>query len=164
VKSVLCAAIVCIISLVQAQTQQDTKNKEMPAFLRQLADTRKTIADAYVQWSEAAKTGSVDALAGMYANDATILPDEREAVCGKDAIRAFYGDWLTQRGKLLEEKFENINSFQEGDLLIDSTTYSGILLKDGKEVRFSGKRLVVWQRQFQGPWKIVRDTWNKSAH
>ena len=162
-KSVLCAAIVCIISLVQAQTQQDTKNKEMPAFLRQLADTRKTIAEAYVQWSQAAKTGNVDALAGMYANDATILPDEREAVSGKDAIRAFYGDWLTQRGKLLEEKFENINSFQEGDLLIDSTKYSGILLKDGKEVRFSGKRLVVWQRQFQGPWKIVRDTWNKSS-
>ena len=162
VKPVLCIVACCALSLVQAQTPQDTKNKDMPAFLRQLADTRKTIADAYVQWTEAAKTGDVDVLAGMYTNDATMLPDEKEAVTGKDAIRAFYGDWLAERGKLVEEKFENINSFQEGDLLIDSTKYSGTLIKDGKEIRFTGKRLVVWQHQFQGPWKMVRDTWNKS--
>ncbi|HET9410108.1 MAG TPA: DUF4440 domain-containing protein [Candidatus Sulfotelmatobacter sp.] len=135
----------------------------MSAFLRQLADTRKTIADGYVRWAEAAKAGNADALADLYTNDAAILPDEKDAVSGKDAIRAFYGDWLAQRGKLVDQKFENINSVQEGDLLIDSIKFSGVLNKDGKEVAFKGKRLVVWKREFQGPWKILRDTWNKSS-
>jgi ketosteroid isomerase-like protein len=104
----------------------------------------------------------VDAIANIYTNDATILPDEKEAVSGKDAIWTFYGGWFAGQDKLVEQKFENINSVQEGDLLIDSTKYSGILIKDGREVPFRGKRLVVWKREFQGPWKMLRDTWNKS--
>jgi len=134
----------------------------MSSFLRQLGDTRKTIADEYVQWTEAVKAGNVDALVGMYTNDATVLPEEQEAVSGKEAIRAFYANWLS-RGKLIDQKFENINSMQEGDLLIDSTKFSGALSKDGKEVAFKGKRLVVWKKEFQGSWKILRDTWNKSS-
>jgi hypothetical protein len=98
--------------LAGAQSAQDVKNKEVPAFLRQLADTRKTIADGYFSWTEA----------------------------GKDAIRAFYSEWCSQKDKLVEQKFENINSVQQGDLLIDSTKYSGVLIGDGKEVPFKGKR------------------------
>jgi ketosteroid isomerase-like protein len=150
------------VGLVGAQTSQDVKNKDVPAFLRQLADTRKTIADGYVRWTEAAKAKNVDAIVSLYADDATVLPEEKEAVSGKNAVRAFYGDWFAQQDKLMEQKFENINSVQEGGLLIDSTRYSGILLKDGKEIAFKGKRLVVWKREFQGPWKILSDAWNKS--
>ncbi len=155
-------AIVGVTCFAGAQTSQDVKNKEVPAFLRQLADTRKTIADGYIQWTEAAKAKNVDAVLRMYTDDATVLPEDREAVSGKNAIRAFYADWFGQQDKLTDQKFENINSVQEGDLLIDSTRYSGILTRDGKEVPFKGKRLVVWKHQFQGPWKILSDTWNRS--
>jgi uncharacterized protein (TIGR02246 family) len=135
----------------------------MSAFLQQLGDTRKTIADGYVRWTDAAKSGNVDALVSMYTNDAMILPDGKEAVSGKDAIRTFFTEWLAQKGKIVDQTFENINSLQEGGLLIDSTRFSGVLSKDGKDIPFSGKRLVVWKREFQGPWKILRDTWNKSG-
>jgi ketosteroid isomerase-like protein len=155
-------AIVGAACFAGAQTSQDVKNKEVPAFLRQLADTRKAIADGYVHWTEAAKGKNLDAVLSMYTDDAIILPDEKEAVSGKNAVRAFYADWFAQQDKLKEQKFENINSVQEGDFLIDTTNYSGILIRDGKEVPFKGKRLVVWKREFQGPWKILRDTWNKS--
>ena len=104
----------------------------------------------------------MDAVAGLYADNATLLPDEKEAVSGKDAVRTFYADWFSQNDKLIEQKFENINSIQEGDLLIDSTKYSGTFLKDGKELPLKGKRLVVWQRDLQGQWKILRDDWNRS--
>jgi ketosteroid isomerase-like protein len=120
------------------------------------------IADSYIHWTEAAKAKNVDAVVSMYSDDATVLPDEKEAASGKIAIRAFYTDWFGQQDKLVEQKFENIDSVQQGDLLIDSTKYSGTLIRDGKDVPFKGKRLVVWKRQFQGPWKILRDTWNKS--
>ena len=138
-------------------------NKDMSAFLRQLSDTRKTIADGYIRWAEAIKAGNVDALTDMYTNDATILPDQKEAVSGKDAIRAFYGDWLARAGKLVDQKFENINSVQQGDLIIDSTKFWGVLNRDGKDEHFKGNRLVVWKREFQGQWKILRDTWNRSS-
>jgi uncharacterized protein (TIGR02246 family) len=155
-------AIVSTACLAGAQTTQDAKNKDVPAFLRQLADTSKTIADGYVRWTEAAKAKNLDAIVSMYTDDATVLPEEKEAASGKNAVRAFYADWFAQQGKLIEQKFENINSVQEGDLLIDSTKYSGLAIQDGKEVPVKGKRLVVWKREFQGPWKILRDTWNKS--
>lgn len=148
--------------LAAGQTAQDVKNKDVPAFLRQLADTRKTIADSYVRWTEAAKAKNADAIVSMYTDDATVLPEEKDAVSGKSAIRVFYSDWFAQQEKLVDQKFENINSMQEGDLLIDSTKYSGVLVKDGKEIPLKGKRLVVWKRDLQGQWRILRDTWNKS--
>jgi uncharacterized protein (TIGR02246 family) len=163
VKLVLPTAVLGIACFVAAQTSQDVKNKQMPAFLRQLADTRKTIADGYVRWTDALKAKNLDAAVALYTDDATVLPDEKDAVSGKESIRAFYADWFSKTDKLVEQKFENINSVQEGDLAIDSTKYSGILIRDGKEISFKGNRLVVWQREFQGPWKILRDTWNRSG-
>ena len=155
-------AILSAVCSAGAQTDQDVKNKDVPAFLRQLTDTRKTIADSYVHWTEAAKARNLDAIMSMYTDDATVLPEEKEAVSGKNAVRVFYSEWFAQPDKLIEQKFENISSVQEGDLLIDSSKFSGVLMKDGKEVAFKGKRLVVWKREFKGPWKILRDTWNKS--
>ena len=159
---VLWVAMLGIVCVAYAQTAHDVKKKDVPEFLRQLADDRKTIADGYVHWTEAAKAKNVDAILNMYTDDATVLPEEKEAASGRNAVRAFYTDWFAQQDKLIEQKFENINSVQEGDPLIDSTRYSGTLVKDGKEVAVKGKRLVVWKREFQGPWKILRDTWNKS--
>jgi uncharacterized protein (TIGR02246 family) len=162
VKRIWCAAIVGISLVVHAQTAQKP-NQDMQRFLEQLSATRNTIADSYVRWTEAIKSKNVDALVNMYTNDAIILPDEKDVVSGKDAIKKFYGDWLSNQTQLTEEKFQNINSVQEGDLLIDSTKYSGTLVRDGKDVPFAGKRLVVWKRESQGSWKMFRDTWNKSA-
>jgi uncharacterized protein (TIGR02246 family) len=162
VKFSLIVTLLGIVSVAGAQSSQDVKNKDVPAFLRQLGDTRKTIADGYVRWTEALKAKNLDAVVGLYADDATLLPDEKDAVSGKDALRAFYEGWLSRGDKLIEQKFENINSVQESDLLIDSTRYSGTFLKDGKEVPVKGKRLVVWRRDLKGQWKILRDTWNKS--
>ena len=159
---VLCVVALGLLSMARAQTTQDAKNKDIPEFLRQLGDTRKTIADGYLRWTEAVKAKDVDALVGLYTDDATVLPEEGEPVSGKYAVRAFYRDWVAKNDKLMDEKFENINLWQTGNLIVDSTTYSGNLIKDGKEVPFRGKRLVVWTREFKGPWRILRDTWNKS--
>jgi uncharacterized protein (TIGR02246 family) len=165
VKFVCVAVVLGIVSAAVAQTSEDVKNKEVPAFLRQLADTRNTIAAGYVQWTDALKAKNLDAVVALYADDATLLPDEREEASGKAAVRAFYSDWFAQNDKVMEQKFQDINSVQEGDLLIDSTKYSGVLVRDGKEVPLRGKRLVVWKRDLQGRWKILRDTWNRSpAH
>jgi uncharacterized protein (TIGR02246 family) len=162
VRFVLCVVALGLLSMARAQTTQDAKNKDVPEFLRQLGDTRKTIADGYLRWTEAVKAKDVDALVGLYTDDATVLPEEGEPVSGKYAVRAFYRDWVAKNDKLMDEKFENINLWQTGNLIVDSTTYSGNLIKDGKEVPFRGKRLVVWTREFKGPWRILRDTWNKS--
>lgn len=159
---ILWLATLGIVFAAHAQTNRDAKSKDVPEFLRQLASTRTAIADLYVRWTEATKVKDVDAVVSLYTDDATILPDEGEAVSGKDAVRAFYRGWYAKKDKLAEQKFENINSVQTGDLLIDSTKYSGVMIRDGKEVVFRGKRLVIWKREFQGPWKILRDTWNKS--
>lgn len=162
-KRVLWVAALGIASAIHAQTTQDVKNKDVPAFLRQLADTRKTIADGYVRWTEAVKKKDLDGVVSLYTDDAVILPDEKEIASGKNAIRKFYNDWFAENDKLVQQRFDNVDSVQEGDLLIDSTKFSGVATKDGKEVQLKGKRLVVWKRDPKGEWKILRDTWNKSS-
>lgn len=98
-KLVLPTAVLGIACFVAAQTSQDVKNKQMPAFLRQLADTRKTIADG---WTDALKAKNLDAAVALYTDDATVLPDEKDAVSGKESIRAFYADWFSKTDKLVE--------------------------------------------------------------
>jgi ketosteroid isomerase-like protein len=154
--------VLLIISGLKAQTSQDVKNKDVPEFLRQLAGTRNTIADGYVRWVQAVKSKDIDGVLAAYSEDAMILPDGHDAVSGKSAIREFYAELFAKSDGLKEERFENINSVQVGNLLIDSTRFSGTLIRDGKEVRLKGNRLVVWKRDFQGPWMILRDTWNRS--
>lgn len=161
-KLVVCLAALGILSDAGAQTADDVKKKDVPEFLRQLTDTRQAIADGYVRWTQATKMKDVQAVVSLYTDDAVMLPDEGEAVSGRDALRAFYTNWYSKTDKLVEQKFENINSWQTGNLIVNTTKFSGILVKDGKEVPFRGKRLVVWTREFQGPWKILRDAWNKS--
>jgi uncharacterized protein (TIGR02246 family) len=161
--SLLTAATLLATYAALGQTSQDVKTKEVPEFLRQLANARQTIADGYVRLVEAIKAKDIGAVVGLYADDATILPIDGGPVIGKDAVRAYYKELYANQDKLVEQKFENINSLQSGDLFIDSTSFSGVLLRDGKEIRFQGKRLVVWKREFQGPWKISRDIWNRSS-
>jgi hypothetical protein len=57
----------------------------------------------------------------------------------------FYNQWLAGQDRLPDEKFENINSMQQSDLLIDSTKYSGtlVIVRDAKQIPFARKRLVV---------------------
>jgi uncharacterized protein (TIGR02246 family) len=162
VRIAVITVLLAIACLSRAQTDGAAKNKDMPAFLRQLGDTRKSIADGYVAWTEAAKTRNLDAILGLYTDNAVVLPDGDDAVSGKQAIRAFYANWFTQPDKLVDQKFEEINSLQEGDLLVESERFSETVLKDGREVSLKGKRLTVWQRDLQGQWKMLRDIWNRS--
>jgi hypothetical protein len=97
VKFVLWVATLAIASVVHAQTAQDVKNKDVPEFLRQLASTRKTIADGYVRWTEAAKVKDVDAVVSLYTDDATILPDEGEPYLGRMRSARFTGPGMRKR-------------------------------------------------------------------
>ena len=153
-------ALLSTLWAANAQTAGDVKNKELPAFVRQLADTRKSIAEGYVRWTDALKAKNLDAIMALYTDDATVLPEEEEVVSGKQAVRGFYANWFGRNDKLMDEKFEEINFMQEGDLLVECARFSGIVVKDGKEFPLRGKRLTVWQHDMQWRWRMVRDTWN----
>ena len=89
-KFVLWVAMLGIVCVAYAQTAHDVKKKDVPEFLRQLADDRKTIADGYVHWTEGAKAKNVDAILNMYTDDATVLPEEKEAASEGMRLRVLH--------------------------------------------------------------------------
>jgi len=158
------ALMIALIALPLADAQAPTDSKEdLRNFVQQLSAVRKAIADGYVRWIEATKAKDVEAAVALYTNDAVMLPDDANMVSGKEAIRAFYRQWYSGKDKLIRQQFDDTGMFMSSpDVAIETADFSGVSSSDGKETKFRGKNLIVWKRQPDGSWKILRDIWNSS--
>ncbi|MBZ5599764.1 MAG: hypothetical protein LAN83_15745 [Acidobacteriia bacterium] len=64
---------------------------------------------------------------------------------------------------MIKQQFDDTGLFMSTpDIAIETADFSGVSNVDGKEVVFRGKNLIVWKRQSDGSWKILRDIWNVS--
>lgn len=147
---------------VMAQASSDSK-QDLKNFVQQLSSVRKAIADGYLHWIDATKAKDVEAVLALYTDDAVMLPDDGNMAKGKDAIGAFYKQWYSGKDKLLKQQFDDTGLLMNGpDVAIETADFSGVSNVDGKDVSFRGKNLIVWMRQTDGSWKILRDIWNSS--
>lgn len=110
-------------------------------------------------WVDAYNRGDIPGVAAMYAEDAMAFPPESEIVKGRPAIEAL---WKGVRD----------TGVQSIDLTVLDVQTSGILLVEtGKanlhvagagspQATVTVKYVVVWKKQKDGSWKILRDIWN----
>ena len=56
-----------------------------------------------------------------------------------------------------ETTIETLNVWLEGDIAYETGKYTYRFKREGKDVTSSGKYVVVWKRQDNGGWKILRD-------
>jgi len=67
---------------------------------------------------------------------------------------------MFRRGPTLQNTFTltvNWNSFHVvGDIPIATSVFEGEVTRDGKQIHFRGKNLLVWKKQADGSWKIFR--------
>ena len=113
-------------------------------------------------WVKGYNAGDAKAVAGLYAEQAVLLPPGVPAAKGKAAIQAFFAKDSAESAKAgvafsIDPKSDVGTS---SDLAWESGTYA-VKAKSGASVEV-GKYLTVYKKT-GGKWLIIRDTWNADA-
>jgi uncharacterized protein (TIGR02246 family) len=124
---------------------------------------RQTIEQSNAKFVDAVKKSDTTTIAANYADDAIVMAPGTEAWRGRDAIRKGFGGMMTSMpAKEFSLKTDDVAL--GGDLAVETGTYDmTVQPKGGKEMKDKGKYIVVWKRQADGSWKIVRDIFNADS-
>ena len=105
-------------------------------------------------------SGDIDTVVGQYAADAEVLAPGHPRAIGHDAIRALMTELAgqLQAGGITLAANDDDRAAASGDLGWHSGSYV-VKGADGAVID-SGNYLAVMQRQADGKWLMIRDTWN----
>ena len=121
-----------------------------------LAQDKETIQKLNENFASAFNRGDYAAVAGMYAEDAYLLPPGAEMMRGRAAIQAFW----TKAGEAVSDlKLTTVDVKPLGsDAAREVGTFS-LMTKGQQRETVSGKYVVVWQK-VGNDWKLATDIWN----
>jgi uncharacterized protein (TIGR02246 family) len=125
---------------------------------------RQGIDAANAKFVDAVKRGDTTmAIADNYADDAIVMNPGTESWRGREAIRKGFSGMATAM-TVKEFNLKTDDIALGGDLAVETGTYEMTgQPKGGKEMKDKGKYVVVWKRQADGSWKIVRDVFNSDV-
>ena len=142
-------ALVCAVAIVAAG---------IPSVVSaQNAAVKAAIDAANKKFGEAVAAGNTAGVAGLYTDDAMVLPPNGETVSGRPAIEKLFQALVAAGIKEITLTAKEVEA--HGDAATEIGMYS---VKDGtgKEID-RGKYMVSWKK-VQGQWKLHRDIWNSN--
>ena len=143
--------LVCVLALAacapQAQAPPDTRPADEAA-----------IHAAVTEWSASAQVKDADKFTSFYAEDAVVMMEDAPDISGKAAIREAIGGMMQDPNFSLSFEADKVVVARSGDLAYETGTYA-MTLSDAKKQPSTekGNYVVVWQKQADGAWKVVRD-------
>src|ERR1700745_1299983 len=121
------------------------------------AKIKAAVEDRYKEWIAAANKKDAAALTDLYDENAVLLPKQEEPAIGKAAIGEYYKKLVADPNFVPFTLTLNWNSFHVvGDIAIATSVFEGDVTRNGKQIHFRGKNLLVWKKQSDGSWKIFR--------
>lgn len=120
-------------------------------------DARAEIERANAAFADAYARGDAAAIAGMYTDEARLLPPHGEAVGGRGAIERFWKGAMGSGIEGLDLRTAEVESF--GDTVVELGAVS--LFGANRQPVDEGKYVVVWKR-IGGAWRLHRDCWNSN--
>ena len=124
-------------------------------------NVRQEVEQAVQQFEAHFNRGDMAALAGMYTEDATLLPPDSDMIRGRQGIQQFWqGAWDSgiRQARLQVQEVQ-----ASGELAVEISYATLTVQPEGgqpSEVRL--KYIVVWQRT-DGTWQLRADIWNSTA-
>ena len=126
-----------------------------PSLSRAEAALRELTQD----WALACNTKQLDDLVGLYMADATVLRPNVPPVRGAAAIREFFFGVLD--AGMSDVELDPVRSELFGDFGYEAGRCKSLVpVAMGKRREERGKYLVMLNRQANGEWKIVADSWS----
>jgi uncharacterized protein (TIGR02246 family) len=123
---------------------------------------QQAIMQNNARFAEAYNRGDVAAVAGMYTDDAVLLPPNFQMLEGRRAIQDFWGG-ARQMG-IRDLALETVRVDERGDAAWEIGAYTlKIQPEGGQPTEDTGKYLVVWKRTSDGSWRLAVDIWNTNS-
>ncbi len=116
------------------------------------------------QFQTALNSGNVDGIMATYTDDAVVMPPHHAIVRGKDAIRAYYQDFVGQYSAQIqitpgETKVATAEwAMERGATMTTLTPKAG-----GAPMHDTGKYIVVVNKTADGSWKVAWDIHNSDT-
>ena len=121
------------------------------------ASVKAAVEDRYQEWLAAAKKKDVSAMMDLYDENAVLMPKSEEPVLSKAAIGEYYKKLFANPQFVPFTLTLDWNSFHPaGDIATSTSVFEGDVTRNGKQIHFRGKNLLVWKKQADGSWKIFR--------
>ena len=124
-------------------------------------NVRQEVEQAVQQFEAHFNRGDMAALAGMYTEDATLLPPDSDMIRGRQGIQQFWqGAWDSgiRQARLQVQEVQ-----ASGELAVE-ISYATLTVRPegGQSSEVHLKYIVVWQRA-GGTWQLRADIWNSTA-
>jgi uncharacterized protein (TIGR02246 family) len=110
--------------------------------------------DAMSQFRTAVNRQDAAGVAGVFKEDARLLPAGKPMLTGKEAIRAYWQGAFNAGVSHIEKT--PVEIAVSGDLAVETSTY----VVTFKDQQIAGKDTLVWQRGNDQQWRIASDIWN----
>jgi ketosteroid isomerase-like protein len=121
------------------------------------AEIKTAVENRYKELLAAVNKKDAAALTEFYDEDAVLMPQMEEPLLGKAAIGEYYKKLVVNPLFSPFMLTPNWSSFHAaGDFAIVTWRFEGVLAKNGGEMHFRGKYLLIWKKQANGSWKIFR--------
>jgi uncharacterized protein (TIGR02246 family) len=127
-----------------------------------VAQVRQAIEAANAKFAEAATGGDARAMDSLYAPNAMAMAPNAPAWRGREEIQKGY-DGLLGAMTMKELRLHTEDVMLGGDLAVETGAYAWTVqpkTKGAQAMPDSGKYVVVWQKQPDASWKMVRDIFN----
>jgi uncharacterized protein (TIGR02246 family) len=127
------------------------------------AEDEAAVRATDTEWARAATAGDGNAIAALYAPDATLLPSNEKVVKG-EAVKKYWVDFTNSFSGPTEMSTTAVEG--RGDLayLVGTIRQTLTPKKAGvKPLSYEGKYVTVVKKQPDGSWKIIYDIWNENG-
>jgi uncharacterized protein (TIGR02246 family) len=132
----------------------------MPEGARDAAD-RASIRRITSEILAAVNTSDPGRLLAVWADDGVLMPPDRPAVQGRDALERHFREVFVERGF----SFSLGDVQLAGDVAFERLAYTASAWPagGGQAMDDAGKGLHVYRRQPDGAWKLALDIWNSDG-
>jgi uncharacterized protein (TIGR02246 family) len=132
-------------------------------------DTRaadaQAVKDLEAAWTKDIASKDLEKSVSYFADDATGLYPGMATLNGKQAIKTAFAPFLSDHNFSYSAQETSVVASKGGDLVYSMGTYTMTTTnpKTKKPVTDKGKYLTVYQKQADGSWKAVADTYNSDS-
>jgi ketosteroid isomerase-like protein len=108
--------------------------------------------------------GDTERYLTLITDDAVLMPPNRPAVSGKEAV----GSWnraMSSQVRITEYVSRDDEVVVAGDWAFRRATVDWTITPSagGSPIRDTGKYIIIYRRQRDGSWKVARDIWSSNA-